>query len=70
MNFPQQHLRKKWLEALILSCHNKNVTLLGLILKWHTILEDFFLLDSFPYHEDFMTVLKSDWSILKILMSG
>ena len=40
-----------------------------LILKWYTILEDFFLLDSVRYHDDVMTTLKSDLSNLKILMS-
>ena len=33
------------------------------------ILEDFFLLDSVRYHDDVMTILKSDWFNLKILMS-
>ena len=39
------------------------------ILKWYTILEDFFLLDKVRYHEDVMTALKADWSNLKTLMS-
>ena len=31
---------------------------------------DFFLLDSVRYCDDVMTILKSDWFNLKILMSG
>ena len=38
-----------------------------LILKWHTILGGFFLLDSVRYRDDVMTILKSDWSNLRIL---
>ena len=41
-----------------------------LILTWHTILQDFFLLDSFQYQEVVMAILKSDWSNLKILIAG
>ena len=41
-----------------------------LILKWYTILEDFFLLDSARCRDDVRTKLKSDWFNLKILMSG
>ena len=60
--FSQQQLKKSqtWL----------NVALLWLILKWYTILEDLFLLDSVRYREDVMMTLKSDWFNLKILMSG
>ena len=43
--------------------------LLWLILKWYLILKDFSLLDSVPYRADVMTILKSDWSNLKILIS-
>ena len=46
------------------------MALLWLTLKWYTILEDFFLLDSVRYRDDVMGVLKSDWSSLKILISG
>ena len=37
---------------------------------WHAILEDFFLLDIFRCPDDVMTILKTDWSNFKILMSG
>ena len=40
-----------------------------LILKWYTILEDFFLLDSVRYRDDVMTTLKVWLSNIKILMS-
>ena len=49
---------------------NINVTLLWLILKWYTILEDFFLLDRVRYRDDVMMTLKFDWSNLKTLISG
>ena len=57
---------------MIFSCHNINVTLLWLILKRYTSLEDFFLLDSVRYRDDVMTTLKFDfdWSNLNILMSS
>ena len=55
-------------EALIFSCHNINVALSWLILKWYTILEDFFLLDSVRYRNNVMTKLKV-WSNIDILMS-
>ena len=63
-------MKRKSPEASIFSCHNINVTLLWLILKWYTILEDFFLQDSIRYHNDVMTIWKFDWFNLKILMSG
>ena len=46
------------------------MALFWLILKWYTILEDFFLLDNVRYHDDVMTILNSNWFNLKILMSG
>ena len=46
------------------------MTLLWLIVKWYMILEDFVLLDSVRYRDNVMTILMSDWSNLKILMSG
>ena len=36
---------------------------------WYIILRDLFLLDSVWYHDNVITILKSDWSNLKILMS-
>ena len=63
-------MKKSRLKLWVFSCHNINVTLLWVILKRYTILEDFFLLDSVRYHEDVMTKLKFHWSSLKILISG
>ena len=62
--------RKNRLKLYFFQSHNINVALLWLIQKQYTILEDFFLLDSVRYHGDVMTMLKSDWSNLKIPMSG
>ena len=54
--------RRNWwktrLKLKFFSCHNINMVLLWLILKWYTILEDFFLLDSVHYHDDVKTTLK------------
>ena len=61
---------KTRLKLKFFSCHNINMELLWLILKWYTIIEDFFLLGSVRYHDDVKTILKFDWSNLKILMSG
>ena len=58
------------LELKFFTCNNINMELLWLILNWYTILEDFFLLDSVRYHNDAKMTLKSDWSNLKILISG
>ena len=47
-----------WPEALIFNRHNRNIALLWLILKWYTILKDFFLLDSVRYLDDVMMTSK------------
>ena len=68
--FRSSNWEKSLLKLSFVICHNINVALLWLILKWNTILKDFFLLDSVHYHYDVITSLKSDWFNLKILMSG
>ena len=45
------------------------MALLWLILKWHMILEDLFLLDSVRYCDNVMTILNCYWSNIEILMS-
>ena len=45
------------------------MALMWLILKFYTILEDFFLLNSILYRDDVIITLKFHWSDVKILMS-
>ena len=63
-------MKKSRLKLWVFICHNINVTLLWVIIKRYTILEDFFLRNSVRYRGDVMTKLKFHWSNLKILMSG
>ena len=56
--FRGRNWQKTRLKLEFFSCHNIKLKLLWLILKWYTILENFFLLDSVRYHSDAKTALK------------
>ena len=58
LTFRSRNWENTRLKLIFFSCHNINMTLLWLILKWYTNLEDFFLLDSARYHDDVKTALK------------
>ena len=56
--FRSRNWEKTRLKLQFSSCHNVKIVVLWLILKWYTILEDFFLLDSVHYHDDVKTTVK------------
>ena len=58
LTFRSRNWENTRLKLIFFSCHNINITLLWLILKWCTNLEDFFLLDSARHHDDVKTTLK------------
>ena len=58
LTFHSRNWENTRLKLIFFSWHNINITLLWLILKWYTNLDDFFLLKSTRYHDDVKTTLK------------
>ena len=58
LTFQSSNWEKTRLKLKFFSCHNINMALLWLILKWYKIPEDFFLLISVRYHDDVKTTSK------------
>ena len=56
--FHSRNWEKTRLKLKFFSCHNINMALLWLILKWYKIMEEFFLLNSVRYDDDVKTTSK------------